>query len=98
VRSRKSTAEQHTPADGAKAFHIASDLESKLLNVRKLFSMAMLMVESADDDRIADAFSHIGSHGYDLMLEIDDMRMEIFELTWGYACGPERDQRSAEAA
>jgi len=92
VSTRKMTAKRHTSPDGAKAFHIAADLEGKLLDVRKLFSLAMLMVESAGDARISDAFSHIGEHGDDLIEEIEGLREQIFLLTWGYAYGPERDQ------
>ena len=73
--------------DGAKAFHIATDMEDKLLKMSRLFSIAIMLAESTGDEAVSDAFAHIGSTGEDLVDEIKAMRDQISHLTWGYQYG-----------
>ena len=90
----RNTKSAHTPADGAKAFNIASDMEQKLLKIGKLFSVALLLIEAAEDKQVADAFALIGSTGEDLLDEVKAMRDQIFHLTWGYQHAPEQDPQT----
>ena len=86
--SRNRNKSKSNRPDGAKAFDIAFDMEDKLHEISKLFSVAILLVEAAESELVSDAFALIGSRGEDLLEEVKAMRTEICKLTGGYRDAP----------
>ena len=83
--------------EGAKAFDIASDMEYKLLELGRLFSVTNMLAERTGDEAASDAFAHIGCTGESLVAEIKAMREQIAHLTWGYQYGQDHNPPSQDA-
>ena len=77
--------------DGAKAFRLVSDMEDQLLALRRLFSVASLLVGTAENREAADALAHLATQGTDVLAKLERSRGEVFSATWGFVYGKEGD-------